>query len=97
MNMQNLMAQAQKMQRDMMKKKEELSKQEFTGNSELVTVVFNGNKELISVDIKKESYDVDDVEILEDMIKIAINNSLTKVAKATDDVMGDLGGMGGLF
>ena len=38
MNMQNLMAQAQRMQRDIMKKKEEVGKQLFTGKSELVEV-----------------------------------------------------------
>lgn len=98
MNMQNLMAQAQKMQRDMLKKKEELVSKEFTGKSELVTVVFNGNKELVSIDIKKESsYEPDDVEILEDMLKIAINDALTQVEKASEEIMGDVGGLGGMF
>ena len=41
MNMQNLMAQAQKMQRDITAKKDELEKTEFTGKSEWVEVVFN--------------------------------------------------------
>ena len=42
MNMQNLMAQAQRMQRDIMKKKEEVEKKIFVGSSELVTVTVNG-------------------------------------------------------
>ena len=49
MNMQNIMAQAQKMQRDLQKKKDELNQQLFPGKSDWVEVVFNGNKELISV------------------------------------------------
>ena len=49
MNMQNLMAQAQRMQRDIMKKKEEVEKQSFTGKSELVEITMNGNKVVTEV------------------------------------------------
>ena len=48
MNMQALMQQAQKMQRDITKKKDELNKKEFTGSSELVEVVFTGDKKIKS-------------------------------------------------
>ena len=72
MNMQSLMAQAQKMQRDITKKKEEIDNMEFEGNSELVTIVISGSKEILSVKIKEENtLDKDDIEALEDMIKIA--------------------------
>ena len=54
MNMQAIMQQAQKMQRDITKKKDELNKKEFTGTSELVDVVFTGDKKLVSVNIKTE-------------------------------------------
>ena len=99
MNMQALMAQAQKMQRDLMKQKEEIGKKLFPGKSELVEVVFNGNKELVSINIKKEqSLDVDDIEILEDMLKIAINDSLNKIDKEVNDKMGSAAGsLNGLF
>ena len=98
MNMQNLMAQAQKMQRDLMKKKEEIGKKLFPGKSELVEVVFNGNKELVSIDIKKDSaLDVEDIEILEDMLKIAINDSLKKVDKEVNEQMGAASSFNGLF
>lgn len=99
MNMQALMAQAQKMQKDLMKKKEEIGKQEFSGKSELVEVVFNGNKELLSVNIKKDaSLDPDDIEILEDMLKIAINDALVQVDKEVNDKMGAAAGsLNGLF
>ena len=99
MNMQSLMAQAQKMQRDLMKKKEEIGKQLFPGKSELVEVVFNGNKELVSINIKKDNpIDVEDIEILEDMLKIAINDSLKQVDKEINDKMGSVAEpMSGLF
>lgn len=98
MNMQALMAQAQQMQKKLMKEKEELGKKEFSGKSELVEVVFNGNKELLSINIKKDaSLDKDDIEILEDMIKIAVKDALSKVDKETNDTMGAAAGLSGLF
>lgn len=96
MNMQNLMAQAQKMQRDMQKKKEEIDNTLFTGNSEMVEVVFNGKKEMVSIKIKGELAS-DDIEILEDMIVLASKDATSKVDKEIEDKMGSLGGLGGLF
>ena len=70
MNMQNLMAQAQRMQRDIMKKKEEVEKKIFVGSSELVTVTVNGKKELQKVEFSS-NVAADDLDILQDMIVIA--------------------------
>lgn len=98
MNMQNLMAQAQKMQRDIAKKKDELNKKEFTGESEWVTVIFNGNKDLLSIKINKnDSLDSDDIEMLEDMIKIACDDALNKIDKETKSVMGNYGDLNGIM
>ena len=92
MNMQNLMAQAQKMQKDIMNKKAEVDKKIFSGKSELVDVEVNGKKEVIKVIIKnKEDISVEDLEILEDMISIAINNANKKVDEELDSVMGPYG------
>ncbi len=96
MNMQNLMAQAQRMQRDMQKKKEEIDSTLFTGNSEMVEVVFNGKKEMISIKIKAEIAS-DDIEILEDMIVLASKDAVAKIDKEIEEKMGSLGGLGGLF
>ena len=97
MNMQNLMAQAQKMQRDMQKKKEEIDNTLFTGTSEMVEVVYNGKKEIVSIKIK-EGIENDDLEILEDMIVLASKDATTKVDKEIEEKMGALGsGLGGLF
>ena len=100
MNMQALMAQAQKMQRDITKKKEEIDNMEFTGTSELVDVVMTGDKKVLSVKIKSSgSLDADDVEALEDMIKISINDAIEKIEKETEKQLGsyNTGGLGGLF
>ena len=97
MNMQALMQQAQKMQRDITKKKEELNKKEFTGSSEMVDVVFNGDKQLKSVKIKVD-IENDDKEVLEDMITIAVNDAMSQIDKETEKVLGAYGNqLGGLF
>ena len=92
MNMQALMQQAQKMQRDMTKKKEELNKKTFVGTSELVEVTFSGDKKLVSVNIKQEgSLDEDDKEILQDMFVIAVNDAMKKIDNETENMLGAYG------
>lgn len=92
MNMQALMAQAQKMQKDILNKKEEINKKEFIGKSELVDVTVNGKKEVLSVKINSSvSLDSDDIEVLEDMIKIATNDAMRQVDKEVSDKLGSYG------
>lgn len=99
MNMQALMQQAQKMQRDMTKKKEELNKKTFVGTSELVDVTFTGDKKLVSVNIKQDgSLDEEDKEILQDMIVIAVNDAMKQIDKETEKMLGAYGSqLNGLF
>lgn len=99
MNMQNLMAQAQKMQRDITKKKEEIDNSTFKGDSEWVELEINGKKELQKIKITFEgTIENDDKEVLEDMIKIAFNKAVAAVDKEVEEKMGALGsGFGGLF
>jgi len=97
MNMQNLMAQAQRMQRDIMKKKEEVEKKIFVGSSELVTVTVNGKKELQKVEFSS-NVAADDLDILQDMIVIATNKAMEQVDAAMESAMGQYGSMfNGLF
>ena len=92
MNMQNIMAQAQKMQREITKKKEEINEKLFPGKSEWVDVEFNGKKELLSINIKKDSViDIDDIEVLEDMVSIAVKDALSKVDREISDKLGAYG------
>ncbi len=89
MNMQNLMAQAQRMQRDINQKKEELEKMEFVGKSEWVTMTFNGARMIKSVKIIKEGpIEDEDKDILEDMIQIAVNDAFIQINKAMNDKLG---------
>lgn len=79
MNMQKLMMEAQRMQAKLQKEQEELEKTNYEGSSSLVTVVLNGKKEVKSVKINiEEDITKEDVEILEDMILVAINDAVKK-------------------
>jgi len=91
MNMQALMQQAQKMQKDLQKKQGELETMEFEGTSEWVTIILSGKKELKKINIKKVSLDEEDVEMLEDMIQIAFKDAVSKVDKAYDEKLGMYG------
>ena len=88
MNMQAMMKQIQKLQKDMTKTQEEINNTEFTGKSSLVTVVMNGQKKLKSVKISAEELDKDDIEMLEDMIVVAINDAINEIDKVTEEKMG---------
>lgn len=98
MNMQKLMAEAQKMQRDVTKKQNELEAKVFEGKSEWVELELSGKYELKKFNIiYEDSISNEDKEMLEDMINIALSDALSKVNKAKNDIMGSYGSMGGLF
>ncbi|MBQ8891979.1 MAG: YbaB/EbfC family nucleoid-associated protein [Bacilli bacterium] len=99
MNMQALMRQAQNLQKDMLKTKEEIDKMEFTGTSSNVSVKVNGKKEVINVKIDVDSdFDASDIEILEEMVQVAVNDALKQVDKETEKKMGKYSSMmPGLF
>lgn len=97
MNMQQIMQQAQRMQRDITKKKDEIDKMEFLGKSEWVEIVFNGKREIKSFKILKDTIDADDKEMLEDMIMLAIKDAFSKIDKETESKLGSYASMSGLF
>ncbi|MFS6259945.1 YbaB/EbfC family nucleoid-associated protein [Streptococcus agalactiae] len=94
MNMQNMMRQAQKLQKQMEQKQADLAASQFTGKSaqELVTVTFTGVKKLISIDYKEAVVDPEDIETLQDMTTQAINDALSQVDDATKKIMGAFAG-----
>lgn len=97
MNLQSLMKQAQSMQKNMMDAKNKIDSMTFVGESELVEVKMNGKKEVISVKIKQTDLENDDIEILEDMIVIAMNDAINKINKEINDKMGSQAGTFGSF
>ena len=98
MNIQAMMKQAQKMQKDMMNTKDEIDNMEFEGKASLVTVTMKGTKEITKVKIDSETIDTDEIEMLEDMILVAVNDASKKVDQITEEKMGRYTqGMPGLF
>ena len=90
MNIQAMMKQAQKMQKDMMNAKEEIDNSVFEGKSSFVTVEMKGNKELTKVKIDTDNIESDEIEMLEDMILVAVNEASKKVDEMTDQKMGNI-------
>lgn len=97
MNMQAMLQQAQKMQKDIQAKQEVINNSEYTGTSEMVDITIYGSKKVKSVNVKIKQLDEEDVEVLEDMIKIAMNDAISKVDKDTEAKLGayskQLGGL----
>lgn len=98
MNMQALMKQAQKIQNDMMKAKEEINNTIYDGSSSFVSIKMSGEKKLLEVKIDSESLDKEDIEMLSDMIIVAVNEAMKKIDKDTEEKLGKYTqGMPGLF
>lgn len=94
-NMQAMMRQAQKMQQDAMKAKEEIEETEFEGvaSNGLVKVTINGAFEMVSVKIDPSIVDSDDTEMIEDLIVVAYNDAKAQADKMKSDKLGAFGGL----
>ena len=92
-NMQALMRQAQKMQEDMKRIREEIDSTIYTSSvgGGMVEVSLYGNKSVQSVKIKKEVVDPDDVEMLEDLVASAVGDALNKIAEDEKTRLPNLG------
>lgn len=98
MNMQAMLKQAQNMQRDMLKIKDEIDKTEFTGTSSLVTAKVMGDKTVSGIEFNlDDDFSVEDVDMLQDMVVIAINDAMKKIDETTEKKMGKFGNIPGLF
>ena len=98
-NMNNLMKQAQKMQKQMEENQKALEEQEFTAaaGGGAVEVTVTGKREVTKVKLSEEVVDPDDMEMLEDLIVAATNEALRKAEEAASSAMAKLtGGLGGL-
>ena len=97
-NMNNMMKQAQALQRKLAQAQEELSTKEVTGSAGggMITAIVNGSgTEVRSMSINPEAVDPDDVEMLQDMVVAAVNEALRAAKELEAQTMGGLaGGMG---
>ena len=98
-NMNNLMKQAQRMQRQMEETTKELEEKQYTAASGggAVSVTVSGKKEVVSVKLTEEVVDPEDIEMLEDLIVAATNEAFRQAEEESSSAMSKLtGGLGGL-
>ena len=98
-NMNNLMKQAQRMQKQREESQKELEVKEYTAASGggAVEVTVTGKREITKVKLSEEVVDPDDIEMLEDLVMAAANEALRKAEADSAAVMSKLtGGLGGL-
>ena len=101
-NMNNLMKQAQKMQKQMEENQKALEEKEFTATAGggAVEVTVTGKKEVTKVKLAEEVVDPDDIEMLEDLIMAATNEALRMADEANAEIMNKMTGglnLGGGF
>ncbi len=99
-NMNNLMKQAQKMQKQMEENQKALEEKSYTAaaGGGAVEVTISGKKEVTAVKLAEEVVDPDDIEMLQDLIIAAVNEALRKADADSAAMMSKLtGGLGGGF
>ncbi len=103
-NMNNLMKQAQKMQKQMEEQTKALEEKEFstTAGGGAVEITVTGSKKVVSIKLDEDVVDPEDVEMLEDLLLAALNEAFDKVDEESEQVMskytgGKGGGMPGMF
>lgn len=94
MNIQQMMKQAQNMQRKMQENQEKLSKMEFEGKAGngIVSITLMGTGSVKSVKLNKSIVDPDDIEMLEDLIVVAFNDAKSQLDSASEESMNDATG-----
>ena len=98
MNMQQMMAQAHKMQRELKKAQAELAQKEFKiSKGGAVTVIVLGSKEIKSVDIDNDAFDAENKEMIQDMIALAINEAMEQIDEESEAINERITGQRGGF
>ncbi len=101
-NMNQMLKQAQKMQEDMQALQADLEEREYSATSGggMVEVTVDGKHLIKSIKINPDAVDPDDVEMLEDLVTVAVNEAISNAAKVSEEEMGAITGgfnMPGLF
>ena len=90
MDIQKLMEQARQMQDNLGKNEEELNATEYEGKASGngVKVVVNGRNEVQSVEIADDLMSIDNKEMLQDLILIAVNEAVDKSFQDRENKLG---------
>ena len=87
MNMQQMMIQAQQMQRELKKAMDELAKKEFSVNkSGAVTITMIGDRSLKSVVIDEDAFDKDNIDMVEELIVMGVNELSEQIEEYYKDL-----------
>ena len=98
MNMQQMMIQAQKMQRELQKAQEALAAKEFKVNKAgLVKIVVLGSKEIKSINIEKDGFEEDNKEMIEELIVTGLNELFNQIDEESDAINEKITGRSGGF
>ncbi len=99
MNMQKIMQEAKKMQVQLQKDQKEIEDKIYEGSSSLVKISMNGKYQVLSVKFEVEDdFTKDDIEMLEDMVQVAMNDVIKKINQEKEKKMGKYGqGLAGLM
>ena len=102
MNMNSLMKQAQKMQKQMAEMQEDLANKslEVSSGGGAIKVTINGEKQITALTISPDAVDPDDVEMLQDLVMTAVNEAIRQMDEAVNGQMAKITGgmnMPGLF
>ena len=96
--MQQMMIQAQKMQREMQKAFDEIDKKEYkVTKAGLVTITILGNRQVQAIDIEKDGFDSDNKEMIEELIISGLNELFAQVDKEREEVEERITGRKGGF
>ena len=94
--MQQMMKQAKMMQKKMAEVQEELKNMEFEASAGggAVKAKVNGDQEILEIKLNNEMIDADDMDMVEDMVMVAINDALKQSKDESKNKMAGLtGGM----
>lgn len=93
-NLQNMLAQAQKLQEDMAAAQEKLAEEKVEASSGggMVKVVATGEGRIETLTIDPDAVDPEDVEMLSDMVLAAVNEALRQADELREKAMGDTAG-----
>lgn len=96
--MQQMLAQAQRMQRELKKAHDELEQKEFkVSKSGMVKLVVLGSRKIKSINIDKDALDPENKEMLEEAISLALNEALEQIAKENDEIEAKITGQKGMM
>ncbi len=96
--MQQMLMQAQKMQRDLKRAHDELDQKEFAvSKNGMVEIVVLGNRTIKSINIDADAIDPENKEMLEETIALAFNEAIEQINAANDEIEEKITGQTRLF